>query len=252
MNTATIDSPAVVPSIFDHFPKVSTQPLHAVRPRNIAFLSSLLAVPVATGIGIGLASSSIRRGILAGGIAALALGALRWQLSRWFTPSPAYSVEASIGDIELRRYPVRIEARAEVHAHDFETALDRGFGHLACYIYGANSQDKDIEMTTPVLTTMRDGHYEMSFVMPPQMSIEALPHPDDPRIELREVAEKRVAVLGFHGRFTKSNIEAHERELLRQLVDAGLSAKGSVMFAGYDSPATLPMLRRNELWIEIV
>ena len=32
----------------------------------------------------------------------------------------------------------------------------------------------------------------------------------------------------------------------------GRSAKGSVMFAGYDSPMTLPRLRRNELWIEVI
>ena len=51
---------------------------------------------------------------------------------------------------------------------------------------------------------------------------------------------------------TTSGGETYERELLTQLVDAGLSARGSVAFACYDSPTTLPFLRRNELWIEIV
>lgn len=253
MNPALDHTAPVVPSIFDHFPKPSTQAKNEVERRKVAFLSSLVGVPVAAGLALGLISGRPLRGLVAGGVAALALGALRWQLSRWFTDEPAYDLEAEVGDLEIRRYPVRIEARSEIaEAHDFESALDRGFGRLACYIFGANGEHRDIAMTAPVITTMRDGRYLTSFVMPPEQPLAALPRPDDVRIELREVPETRIAVLRFRGRFTKENVERHERALLRQLVDAGLSARGSVMFAGYDSPATLPILRRNELWIEIV
>ena len=137
--------------------------------------------------------------------------------------------------------------RLPVHPHqlevqDFERALDSGFGRLACYIFGANARDEDLAMTTPVVTTMRDGVYTMAFGMPPGRSVASLPQPDDPRIELREVPARRIAVLRFHGRFTRDNVEAHERRLLREIVDAGLVARGSVAFAGYDSPATLPAL----------
>lgn len=251
MNTQALDQPLpAVPSIFDHFPKAATQAQHAVRPRQIAFWSSLIAVPAAAGIALGLASR--RRGLVAGGLAAFALGALRVQMNRWFTPTPAYDVQARPNGLELRRYPLRIEARAEVEANNFEQALDRGYGLLACYLFGGNADRQDIEMSTPVVTTMRDGRFMTSFVMPPTRAITSLPHPDDHRVELREVPEKKIAVLRFRGRFTRENVESHERELLSRLVDAGLSAKGSVSFAAYDSPATLPFLRRNELWIEVV
>lgn len=254
MNTATLETTVPVPSIFDHFPRVATLPRFDARRRSIAFLAGLVAVPAATGIAAAIAGkrTSILRGLAAGGAAALALGAARLQMLRWFTPEPDYEVEASIGELEIRRYPTRIEARTELDARDFEHALDAGFGRLACYIYGANSERRDIPMATPVITTMRDGRYETSFVMPPDHPLSDLPKPDDVRVELREVPEKRVGVVRFRGRFTRSNVEAHERDLLRLLVDAGLSAKGSALFAGYDSPATLPFLRRNELWIEIV
>jgi hypothetical protein len=189
---------------------------------------------------------------VAGGVAALALGALRVQMARWFTPEPAYQVERRVAGLELRRYPLRIEARAESDALDLEQALDRGFALLACYIYGGNAEHQDLAMTTPVVTVIHDRRFMTSFVMPPDRPISSLPRPDDHRIELREVPEKRVAVLRFRGSFTRENVEAHERELLARLVDAGLSAKGSVAFACYDSPMTLPFLRRNELWIEVV
>lgn len=249
MNTTTIDRPVIVPSIFDRFPKVAMQQRHAVRPRRFALLSSLIAAPIVAGM---LGSRSVRRGLIAGGIAALALGTLRWQLARWFTAEPDYITEGQIGDLEVRRYPDRIDARAEVEARDFEHALTLGFNRLACYLHGANANDESLQMTVPVITTMRDGRYEMSFVMPPNRTLGSLPLPEDSRVALREVQERRIAVLRFDGRYTKRNIERHERKMIRQLVDAGLSAKGSVMFAGYDSPMTLPQLRRNELWIEVI
>lgn len=249
MNTTkTIEQPTFVPSIFDRFPRVATQQRHATRPRNVALLSSLVAAPVVAGL---LGDRSLKRGLIVGGIAALALGTLRWQLARWFTPEPDYVKSGTVGDLELRRYPARVDARAEVNALDFEDALQIGFKRLFGFITGGNSTEEGLEMTVPVTTTMRDGRYEMSFVMPPDRLVSSLPQPEDPRVQLREVPERRIAVLRFNGRFTRRNIEWQERKLLRKLVDAGLSAKGSVMFASYDPPTTLPLLRRNELWIEI-
>ena len=188
----------------------------------------------------------------AGGLAALALGALRWQMSRWFCESPSYTVDGRIGDIEIRSYPGAIEARAELEARSFEEALDLGFGRLACYVFGANATDEDIDMTMPVITSIRDGMYAMSIAMPPGRTLSSLPEPSDPRVILREAPARQYAVLGFSGRFSRNNVSTHERRLLREVVDLGLVTRGSVGVAMYDSPATLPFLRRNEVMIEIV
>lgn len=225
--------------------------MHETRRRKLTFLSTLLAVPAAAGVATVLRGP--RAGVIAGGVTALALGALRFQMARWFSDSPAYEVLGRSNGLELRSYPMHIEARAEdIDATDFEHALTRGFGRLACFIFGANEEREDLPMTTPVVTSMRDGRYQMSFVMPPGRPLSTLPRPKDPRVVLREVPARRLAVLPFRGRFTHDNIAAHERALLERLVEAGLVARGSIFFAGYDSPATLPFLRRNELWIEIV
>lgn len=250
MNLATEPSRPTLPSIFEQFPRVATQSRHAIKLRKTLFFASLAAVPAAVGVALGL--SSWKRGAIAGGVAALALGALRMQMARWFTEEPDYVSNGSVDKLQLRTYPVRIEAVTEVDASEFEEALDVGFNRLACYIDGTNSAREAIEMVTPVVTTMRDGRYSMTFVMPPGRDLGSLPRPDDHRVSLRESGETRIAALRFHGRFTKENIAKHERMLLKQLVDAGLSARGSVQFAGYDSPLTLPVLRRNELWIEVV
>lgn len=239
-----------IPSVFDRFPVPTTQPKTAVTLRKAGFWSTLLAVPAAYALGHALGSR--RTGVIAGGLALLGLGALRWQLARWFTETPAYEALGHSGNIELRRYPFRIEARSEVDATNLEDALERGYSRLECYVYGSNEDREQIKCVTPVLTTMHDGVYRTSFVMPPHRSVASLPSPDDMRVELREVSERHIAVLPFRGRFTKENFVWQERRFLRALVDAGLVAKGSVTLATYDAPATVPALRKNELWIEVV
>src|SRR6187399_3214646 len=94
------DHPApVVPSVFPPTPEVATRARTPVRRRKTAFWTSLLIVPAAAGVVLGLASR--RRGLVAGSLAALALGGLRWQFARWFTDQPAFQTEGRIGDLEL-------------------------------------------------------------------------------------------------------------------------------------------------------
>ena len=240
-----------LPSIFDHFPRPATQPNRAAGRRKIALWTVYGLVPAAAGAVAALRGR--RMGVVGGGIAALALGALRWQLARWFTDTPDYLIEARHGELEVRRYPLYVEACATVtDAHDLETALDRGFSRLACYLYGANAEREHVAMTTPCMVEHRGGSYAMTIAMPPGRDVSSLPLPDDARVSLCEVMERRVAVLPFRGRFTRENLESHERDLVRRLVDAGLATRGSVVFAGYDSPTVLPLLRRNEVWIDLV
>jgi hypothetical protein len=229
----------------------ATQARHSVRWRRAAVWAGLAAAPVAAGYLVSRLTSR-RTGLLAGGLTALAVGALRVELARWFTPEPAFHAEGELRDLELRYYPARIEARAVVDSPGLEGALDQGYRRLAAYHFGANADRELVARTTPVLTAMRNGRYEVSFVMPPERTIASLPAPNHAGIELHEVPAHRVAVLPFRGRFTRDNVSNHERTLLERLVDTGLSARGSVTFAAFDSPATAPWLRRNELWIEIL
>ena len=229
----------------------TTQARNSVGWRRAALWTGLVALPAVTGYAVGRLTSR-RTGLVAGGLTALAVGALRVELARWFTPEPTFHSEGELGDLELRHYPARIEASAIVADPGLEAALDRGYSRLACYLYGANATGEVVPRTTPILTAMRNGAYEVSFVMPPDRTIASLPEPEHAGIELREVPAHRVAVLPFRGRFTRDNVARHERDLLRRLLDTGLAARGSVTFAAFDSPATLPVLRRNELWIEVL
>ncbi|MFC7135850.1 heme-binding protein [Halobaculum litoreum] len=83
---------------------------------------------------------------LALGAAGAAVGVLgAWNLyRRYTTESVPYTVVASVGDVELRRYPPTVLA---------ETVADgrrEAFGRLFRYIAGANETETDLAMTAPV------------------------------------------------------------------------------------------------------
>ena len=176
-----------------------------------------------------------------------AVGLARWQLQRWFSPEPAYEVEGARGELELRRYPA-VRVAATTVDGTWEYALNEGFARLAGFIFGRNARHERITMTAPVLGTGdRDG-YRLTFVMPAGV---APPAPDDARVEVGELPSRRVAVLRFSGRHDAEAIASHKRELAHALALNGLHPRGEATFAGYDPPTTLPVLRRNELWVEI-
>lgn len=209
--------------------------------------------------------------------AALGLGLVRWQLQRLVTEKVAYRVEATLGEIELRRYPAQVWAETVVEQATWDDALSTGFRRLAAYIFGQNegreqlgtrllalatpslprsgaASGERLSMTAPVFATLeRDelADRRVAFVMPADRQLEELPRPHDSRVQLRAVPERVVAALGFRGDY-KSRLPAEmQRRLLEVLSQGGIQTRGEVQFAGYDPPSTLPALRRNEVMVEI-
>lgn len=202
--------------------------------------------------------------------AAVLLGLSLWQLGRIFTEKPRYQVERRIGPLEIRRYEPRLVAETSVEEADWSAALSEGFRRLARYIFGANEGRQRIAMTSPVTashaapgeriamtspvtaSTAHDGiRHTVAFTMPRDRDLASLPKPKDERVVFREVPSRRVAVLRFHGTYRPKRIEPKKAELLRRVREAGLTPLGEPMFAGYDAPSTLPLLRRVEVWVEV-
>ena len=184
---------------------------------------------------------------IAAGAGLVGLGLAGWQLKRLFTPEPKHSVEPRQNDLEIRRYaPVRI-AETNVDA-SWEDALDEGFHRLASFIFGGNAQKQHIAMTAPVTAMRHAEGYALGFWMPEGVD---LPHPDDARILIRPLPSRRVAVLRFNGRYDDEAVEDKKRELVELVEKSGLIPRGDAIFAGYDPPWTVPLLRRNEVWVEI-
>ncbi|MDP2274218.1 MAG: heme-binding protein [Archangium sp.] len=224
-------------------------------------------IPVAAAVAHLLAKpaswSRTQKRVLAAAGVVVGLNLVRWQLQRFFTPRPRYEVLQHDGPFEVRRYPAMVVAQTRVNL-GFDLALTEGFQRLAGFIFGRNTGQEHVSMTTPVVTqheslhfdsltseAQDDGGYTVSFVMPPQRTVQDLPLPEDDRVTLRELQPRTVAALRFSGRYDNERVRRASERLMAEARSHGIEVLGEPAFAGYDSPSTLPLLRRNEVWVQV-
>ncbi len=177
---------------------------------------------------------------------------------------PKYSVEFSEKPFEVREYSPTIVAI--VHAEGGRSdAVSAGFRILAGYIFGDNQARAKIAMTAPVTqsagqtTAMTapvqqqttQGGSDISFTMPADYTLTALPGPRDGRIRLIQVPSRRMAAVTFSGFWSDANFQSHQEELLGFLKRHRLSAVSPPSYAYYNAPWTPWFLRTNEVLIEI-
>jgi len=180
---------------------------------------------------------------------------------------PEYRVLEQEGSFELRAYSSYLIAETEVEA-GFMNAGNIAFGRLFRYISGANaaqaeiamtapveqsSQGEKIAMTAPVEQSKADGVYRVGFVVPRKYNRETVPKPTDPRVSIREVPARTVAVWRYSGRWTEENFREHEQDLRRAVQARGLQAVSgdSAIIARYDAPFIPWFMRRNEVLIPL-
>jgi hypothetical protein len=177
---------------------------------------------------------------------------------------PPFSIVKAEPPFEVRDYASVIVAETKTQG-DRDQAINAGFRVLADFIFGNNTADteiamtapvtqaegKEIAMTAPVTQTENGGIWTIGFVMPANYTIATLPRPIDPRVTIREVPARRVAVVVYSGFSGESDVRDQTAALQRWMARAGLAAAGSPVVARYDPPWTMPMFRRNEIQIEV-
>ncbi len=199
-----------------------------------------------------------------------ALAGLLLALASWPAMAievPEYRVLEQDGAFELRAYSSYLIAETEVEA-GFMNAGNIAFGRLFRYISGANAAQTEIAMTAPVeqasqgeKIAMRapveqakgDGVNRVGFIVPRKYNRDTVPKPTDPRVIIREVPPRTVAVWRYSGRWTEENFREHEQDLRRALQARSLKpASGdSAIIARYDAPFIPWFMRRNEVLIPL-
>lgn len=94
--------------------------------------------------------------------------------------------------------------------------------------------------------------WRVHFVMPSRYTLETLPKPNNPAVQLRELPAKTWAVLRYSGLNTQASIQRHSDQLVAWLAAQKIQTIGSPQLARYNPPWTLPMFRRNEIMQEIL
>ncbi len=178
---------------------------------------------------------------------------------------PAYQVILTDGNREVRQYAGFIVATT-LGDGDYDTASRIAFRRLFDYISGNNAKQQTITMTAPVLqenerTSMTmaapviqeatEQGWVMSFVMPKQFTMETLPVPGNPKVQLQQVAGKEIAVRSYTGWTSEQTISKLGEELQQWSRTQGFKAVSAPRSARYDPPWTIPFLRRSEIHLDV-
>ena len=165
---------------------------------------------------------------------------------------PEYSIVKKTEVYEVRKYKKRTVAEV-IYSEE-----GNGFRLLFEYISGANKGFKDVKMTTPVTHSKKidmtvpvtqstsDGKMSMRFFLPRKYSKHNSPVPINERISIIDLPIGYFAVIFYSGFSSDYNFEKYYKELKNALDKDDLVIKGPPIKASYNSPFTLPFLRRNE------
>jgi len=191
---------------------------------------------------------------------------------------PKFEVVLTDGIFEIRNYAPYIVAETWVEG-DMDEASSKGFRLIADYIFGNNqavisassekitltepakvvTQSAKIAMTAPVtiepqmnsMSMETSKRWLVKFIMPSQYTLTTIPKPKNSAVYLREVPSKRYAVLKYSGFNFQSRVQTKTQEVIDWATKKNLQIIGQPQLSRYDPPWTLPLLRRNEIMIEI-
>ena len=158
---------------------------------------------------------------------------------------PPFKIIHQTDVYEIRHYPNRLAVQATY------TDQNSSFRNLFNYISGSNNTSEKIAMTIPVTQTKKDGEMYMQFYLPSKFNNETTPIPINPDIEITTISKGYFAVIKFSGRSSDKNFEKHSEILKQKLADDKIKIIGSSIRATYNSPFTLPLLRRNEAMFNV-
>ena len=151
-----------------------------------------------------------------------------------------YEVVKKNNIYEIRKYSDRLA---------IETSISNegsSFRKLFNYISGNNEKNEEIKMTTPVTQVKKEGSMTMQFYLPSKFNKENTPIPSNSDIKILNIKEGYYATIIYSGRASDKNFIKHKSILENELKKDDISILSLPIKATYNSPFTLPLLRRNE------
>ncbi|KXJ28510.1 heme-binding protein 2 [Exaiptasia diaphana] len=170
---------------------------------------------------------------------------------------PDFKVIKKSTHYELRHYQpskwVSTSAVGQSWTSEIQKSL---FWPLFGYIQGANKKGEKIDMTVPVITSIRptkpnEWNFTMSFFLSP--SIATPPAPTNDKVFLTSKSDFKVYVHSFKGFAWGQKVWEKHAEMMKKHLDKDkqkyVSSDKLFITAGYDDPMKL-FNRHNEVWLK--
>ena len=145
---------------------------------------------------------------------------------------------------EIRKYFDRLVIETD-------STEGNGFRKLFNYISGNNEEKKEIKMTVPVTQENKDGNMKMQFYLPSKFNKDNAPKPSNPEIKVLNIEGGYYAVIKYSGRSSDKNFIKNKNILEKELKKNDIIILSPPIRASYNSPFTLPILKRNEVMFRI-
>ena len=155
-----------------------------------------------------------------------------------------YEVVKENQEYEIRKYYDRLV----IETNSIE---GNGFRKLFNYISGNNEESQEIKMTVPVTQEIKNGSMTMQFYLPLKFNKDNAPKPSNSDIKILNIEGGYYAVIKYSGRSSDKNFLKNKNILEKLLKQDNITIKSPPIRASYNSPFTLPMLKRNEVMYKI-
>ena len=145
---------------------------------------------------------------------------------------------------EIRKYPNRLVIETS-------SIEGNGFRKLFNYISGNNKDNEEIKMTVPVTQEIKNGNMTMQFYLPSKFNKNNAPKPSNSEVKILTIEGGYYAVIKYSGRSSDKNFLKNKDILEKQLKQDNVVILSPPIRASYNSPFTLPILKRNEVMYRV-
>ena len=145
---------------------------------------------------------------------------------------------------EIRKYPNRLVIETN-------SIQGNGFRKLFNYISGNNKDNEEIKMTVPVTQEIKNGNMTMQFYLPSKFNKDNAPKPVNSEVKILTIEGGYYAVIEYSGRSSDKNFLKNKDILEKALKQDNLLVLSPPIRASYNSPFTLPILKRNEVMYKV-
>ena len=166
------------------------------------------------------------------------------------TETQPYQIIKKEKDFEIRLYPPATMATISMNVKTYKELSSPGFRKLASFIFGGNTSNKNIAMTSPLHNDSSDALSCMGCVLPSNYTKDNLPKPNDGTISIKTSTQEYAAAIEFGGYANDEEIKKYAAKLENALRANDIVYYGNFRFLGYNPPYQF-WGRKNEMIVSI-